>query len=218
MHGSRVSFAFPFAVLDALLPLLSAQEDMAPPKPADEIKRLEPLVGSWKGEGKMHEPMGNRTAWKANISFRWSHDGFWLQEDKVISFADDPQGIVAVRAYLGWDAENRRYVTCIASNTGEVGLHEFELMPDGSMVLMGTPRQPTPHADRLTMKVDGDSMTQCITKLLQGLVLDFSSGTFERIKADGPELAGIGAFAQPAGDQMRQLNRVAGVYRVNDWR
>lgn len=214
MLDSSASFAFFSAALGVLLPPLSAQEEIAPPKPADAIKRLVPLVGNWRGEGKMNEPQGNSTAWKADISFRWSHDGFWLQEDKVISFADDPQGGIAVRGYLGWDSESRRFVTCTASSTGEVGLHEFELLPDGSMVLMGIRHQPMTHAERWTMKVEGDSMTQCIVKLLPDLVLDFSTGTFERIKADGPDLAGIGAFAQPAGAEMQKLNRGAGVYRV----
>lgn len=207
----------------ALVPVLAlvlvsstrAQDPMAGPAP--ELKKLEPLIGNWSGSGKMSEPSGAVTPWQANGSYRWCLDGHFVQEDFAISF----EGMAApfvFRAYLGWDAENKRYVNAMANNSGKAELNEVTLLPDGSILQLMLQRQMgLPYAQRSLFQVTGDTMTHTVDLLMaNGASMTIVDGTFRR-GGDGHAGALTGPTfmaAKPHGSIAR-LARSAGVFEVN---
>jgi hypothetical protein len=204
--------AVAFAAL-ALVPLAPAQEAMAPREPAPELKRLEPLIGSWSGKGTVDRPRSGRTQWQAEGSYRWSHAGCWLQEDMIVHFAGTEQP-VAVRAYLGWDKEDRRYVMCCLYNDGDIRVDEFEFLPDGTLMTVATLRRPLTFAERTLIKVDGDVMTHEIGLLLPDAMLDYGKGTFRRVEDRPIDALQVPAGGEAAGAAMQRLCRAAGVYDI----
>ncbi|MCA8977148.1 MAG: DUF1579 family protein [Planctomycetes bacterium] len=210
MHHSPVSLTVAVAAICTLSPFVRAQE--GPPTPAPELKKLEPLIGNWAGSGTVADPTMGTDKWTAQSSYQWSHDGFWVCEDTTIHFGSMP-GVLVFHAYIGWDAENRRYVTASTSNTGEVRLAELELLPDGSMMTIMTHWEEATFAERSVFKIDGDKMSHQIDFLMpQGDSMKFVDGGFHRVDTAAPGVLGAEGFAEPANESMQQLCRGAGVY------
>lgn len=206
----------PLVPVLALVLVVSTRAQDAMPGPAPELKQLEPLIGNWSGSGRMSEPSGAVTPWQANGSYRWCLDGHFVQEDFAISF----EGMAApfvFRAYLGWDAENKRYVNAMVNNSGKAELHEVALLPDGTILqLMQQHQLGMPYAQRSLFKVSGDTMTHTIDVLMaNGPSMTIVDGTFRR---GGTGFAG--AFAGPTWMEAKphaaiaRLSRCAGVFEV----
>ncbi|MCA8964433.1 MAG: DUF1579 family protein [Planctomycetes bacterium] len=204
-----------------LAPLLPLVLSISPalcqemPAPAPELKKLAALAGNWAGQGTAtFAPGAPPSAWHASGSYRWVLDGFFLQEDFEIHFDGVPAPML-FRAYLGWDAEGKRYVTAVCNNAGEVGLHEIVIQPDGSMLQLMMQRQDgVPYAERSLLKVDGDTMTHSIDLMTgKGPSMAVVEGKFRRIdtafegRFDAPTWNG----ATPHADITR-LCRMAGKY------
>lgn len=213
MQNTTLPFAC--AVVCALATPALAQEGMGPPKPAPELKKLEPLIGNWAGSGVFNDPDAPPIHWKCQAGYRWSHGGFWVQEDFTIHFDGMDQPMV-FRAYLGWDGERERYVNAHIANNGEVGLDEFVIGPDGAMVTMMTRQvQGNTFCERAVSKVDGDKMTMKIEFLLaEGPSMTAVEGEFQRVDQPAPEALGAGKFGPPAHEAMAPLGKGAGVYAV----
>jgi len=169
----------------ALLAAAAAQEapDMAPAdmSPAKEVARFEPLIGNWVGEGKMKEPRGVETAWVAKMTYQWCLNKHFVQQDFEVRF----EGLVTpmtFRNYLGWDREQRRYVSILASNEGHVRIHPVTFLPDGTMLQVKEQSQAgTPYAERAKTKVDGDSLSMIIDVLMaEGESLTMIDSNFRR--------------------------------------
>ncbi len=210
---TRIARSFLVPTL-ALLPLATAQE--APPPPAPELKKLEPMIGNWTGSGTMTMPGGQPTKWNARGTLRWALDGHFMQWDFISAFDGVPVPVV-FRAYVGWDRENKRYVDAMSNNAGEAMLHEVSLLPDGTMLhLMPRNQGGQQYAERWRLKVNGDTMTYAIDVLMsQGTSQTFVDGTFKR----GGE-AFDGRFDVPPWlgakphDAIAKLCRSAGAYDV----
>ncbi len=185
------------------------------PTPAPELQKLTGLLGNWEGEGTANfAPGAPPTAWRARGTYRQALGGFFLQEDFEIRFDGIPAPMV-FRAYLGWDAEGKRYVTAVCNNAGEVGLHEVVMMPDGSMVqLMMQSQEGVPYAERSLLAVKGDTMTHSIDLMMaQGPSMGIVEGKFRRVDApfDGSFDVPTWNGAKPHADIVK-LNRMAGKY------
>jgi hypothetical protein len=81
-------------------------------RPAPELRKLEPMVGSYQGSGTMLPSAGAKPlAWTARTNVRWALGGFALHEEATIEFAD---GSVPPLH----DRDGKRYVMVSASRMG----------------------------------------------------------------------------------------------------
>jgi hypothetical protein len=176
-----MSRCVPTFLVSVLVFLVCARAQDGMPTPAPELKKLEPLIGNWTGSGKMSEPSGEVTEWKARGSYRWCLDGHFVQEDFAIAFTGMAAPLT-FRGYVGWDRENQRYVNINANNGGQVQLHEMKFLPDGTMLqIMVQNQQGLPYAERSLFKIDGDSLTHTIDLLMpQGASMTIVDGKFTR--------------------------------------
>ncbi|MCA8949870.1 MAG: DUF1579 family protein [Planctomycetes bacterium] len=214
MHKTTLSLAC--SALCALTTLARSQDEMGPPKPAPELKKLAPMIGSWSGGGVFNNPETGPDKWKATGTYRWTHDGFWVQEDFTIHFESLPVPMV-FRSYLGWDGEKQRYVNVHAANDGHVGLDTMEIGADGAFVTLAMrDMQGTPFCERAVSKISGDAMELAIDFLMpEGPSALMVEGKFERVDAEAPDALQAGAFAAVDGkDEMARFGKSAGVYDI----
>ncbi|MBL8730630.1 MAG: DUF1579 family protein [Planctomycetes bacterium] len=204
-----------FVLLAVVLsPCLAAQA--GPPGPAPELKRLEPLLGSWAGSGTAKLGPGEPSKWTARGSYRWCLDGQFLQEDFEIVFEGRPAPMV-FRAYLGWDREHARYVNVSVNNGGAAQLHEFHWLDDGTMLqVMHQHQDGLPYAERTRSRIVGEAMTLSIDLLMpEGSSQQILDGTLTRtasvFEIDWDAKAWAGAI--PA-TELQLLARSAGTYDV----
>lgn len=201
------------AVALLLAPVLAAQ---APPKPAPELKQLEPLVGAWRGEGKMVEPSGVATKWTATASYAWALDGHFLREDVVFAF----EGMAVpfqVHGYLGWDLENARHVRLAVSSDGHAELAPLTVGQDGSFVVMAAQQQGSMrYLQRTSFVVKEKEMEHTVDMLMsEGPSFAIASGRFARAESAPRVDFAAKAFMDlaPHADVAR-LCRAAGQYDV----
>lgn len=203
------------AVASAALVALAAPAQDEGPRPAPQLAKLAPMVGNWTGSGEFHDPEAGRMPWQAQCSYRWSHDGFFVQEDLIVTFDGNPDPL-ALRCYLGWDAENKRYVNVHVANSGEVGLHEMRLLPDGTFVqMMVQEGGGVQYLERATWKVDGDTLAHGLDMLfVTGASTRALSGTFRRAEAKDVDAMSANAYGIGQTEAMQVLTRAAGDYET----
>ncbi|GEM_PF-2903468 len=123
-----------------LFPLaLPAQEEGSPPPgppgPAPEMKKLEPMLGHFEGEGFfVGEAGGPRMPWKAVSVVRKVLGGHWQVEDTVIEFEARGLPKLYFHTYTGWDRERKRYVIYMTGNTGRADRMDLEILGDGRIL------------------------------------------------------------------------------------
>jgi hypothetical protein len=201
-----------------VLVLTSSATVPGPVVPASELQQLAPLLGAWTGTGELRDPSGATTGWTARGVYSWALGGHFVREDFRIGFAGAAAPLV-FRAHLGWDREQRRFVNAMVDNSGEVDLHEFRLLPDGShLQLMRKVRQGVPYAERTLTRFDGDSMAIAIDMLLpNGASTTVVAGRFTRAAGIESEAAATPAPVATSGPphaSLAALQRSAGVYAV----
>jgi Protein of unknown function (DUF1579) len=89
--------------------------DVPPPDP--ELRRLEPLVGSWRAEDHTQESVYGPGVPVRNIeTFRWLEGGYFLVQEYETVFGDEPaqKGI----NYWYYDSEAERFRIIFFSNNG----------------------------------------------------------------------------------------------------
>lgn len=191
---------------------LAAQEA---PKPAPELQKLQPLVGHWRGSGKVHEP-GKTSKWQAAGTYQWALDGFWLQGDFSIQF-EGIESPMYRRTYFGWDAEHKRMVGFGIDNGGLVVMQDLAIQADGSMVQLRLAQQDgVDYAERSVFKVDGDKLNQTVDLLLPaGASLQIVDGGFQRTEqAPQLELPSGSFLGAPAAEPMPKFAAWVGSYEV----
>jgi len=205
---------FAGVALLSLSPFVCTQ-DMPVPSPAPELERFAPLVGHWNGSGVVRGNQDVGDPWTAKASYKWSHGGFWLQQDFVLEFEGKPNPF-ASRTYLGWDGERRRYVTVQVANNGQVGLHEVEWLPEGAMMMMVRSRgQFVSFAQRTVLKTDGDTMTYKVDALTwSGSSTTMAEGTFTRAESGEIDALDQAAFGEASDAPMQDILRCVGDYSV----
>ena len=214
MHTTISTLSLAAVAFSTLSAFAVAQEEMPMPEPAVELQKFAPLIGNWVGSGTYKDPAMGESGWKAWGGYKWSHDGFWVQEDFTIEFDGNPEKL-SFRAYLGWEAEGQRYVSATVASMGQVALHEVHWLPDGSMMqMMPNHMEGMAFTERSNIKVDGDKMLHRMEMLMfDGPSMTAVDGTFKRVDKDYGTALGNGAFGPKAGE-MARINRAAGVYET----
>lgn len=201
----------------AALAVTAALAAQGAPSPAPELKALVPLHGNWQGTGTATFAPGAPPAkWEARGTYKLSHGGHFVQEDFEIVFDGMPAPML-IRAYLGWDHENARYVSLVANNSGEVRLSTLAVMPDGTLLQVQMQSQEgMPCAERSLIKVDDKTMRHSIEMLLPGgASLTVIDSTFTRegggyeCAFDAPMFGG-----KKANADLKRLCKSAGTYQV----
>jgi hypothetical protein len=114
--------------------------DVPPPDP--ELKRLEPLLGTWTSEGHTrHSVFGPGVPVTSTETFRWLDGGYFLVQEYETTFGDEPaqRGVV----YWGYDAAAGRFRIIFFSNNGpftEEGNRYEGKVADGKLTSIGPAR------------------------------------------------------------------------------
>jgi hypothetical protein len=206
-----------FLPLVLLFPgLATAQEPSEVPKPAPELQQLAPLIGNWQGSGTAQMGPGEPSKWESHSTYAWALDNFFVQEDTIVRFAGMPQPLV-MRTYLGWDAENARYVAISADNDGHVAVSRLEVPGDGSFVTLADKyHEGRSYLERYTSKVNGESMTFAIDMMgASGPSMQPVVGSMKR--TDKPVAMALDAslFTASPAAPIEQLGKTAGTFAVS---
>jgi len=195
------------------LPGLAVAQEI--PKPAPQLQKLAPLIGSWHGTGTAQMGPGEPSKWESDHTYAWALGNFFVQEDTVVRFEGMPKPLV-MRSYHGWDGENNRFVTVGADNDGSAKVNGLQFMEDGSMVqFVESYHEGQTYFERYTTKVDGDSMTFAIDMIgLVGPAAQAVKGTMKRTDKQTPAALDASAFTATAPAAIRQLGKTAGTYSV----
>lgn len=194
---------------------LSAQEGMAGPAP--ELAKLKPMLGHWEGSGTATMPGAKGPSkWQSQSSYQWVLGGHFLQEETYVTFEGQEQPLT-FRAFLGFDREQKRYVTVMASNTGEVTHQEMSILPDGAFVsIMRQLKQGLPVVERSRTRIDGDTSTFSIDTLsTDGAVQEMVKGTMKRVPKGRAHAAEATLAMVPAAEPMAKVARMAGTYAID---
>ena len=112
------------------------------PPPDKELRRLEPLVGTWKAEDHTQDSvLGPGVRVTSIESFSWLDGGYFLVSTYKTVFGDEPAqtGIM----YWGYDSEARKFRNIFFSNNGpfteEGNRYEGEV-GDGTLTFVGPAR------------------------------------------------------------------------------
>jgi hypothetical protein len=93
------------------------QPAFAAPPPDPELRRLEPLLGTWGTEGRTQESvLGPGVPVTSTETFSWLEGGYFLVQTYETVFGTDPaqRGV----NYWGYDAEAKRFRIIFFSNNG----------------------------------------------------------------------------------------------------
>ncbi len=185
------------------------------PKPAPELQKLAPLIGSWQGSGTAVMGPGEPSKWESSSTYSWALGNFFVQEDTTVRFSGMPNALV-MRSYLGWDAQNERYVAVVADNDGDVSVDRVELAADGSIVQLDHGfHDGHGFTERYTTKVDGDSMQFSIALLMaEGTPMEAAKGTMRRVDEAAPAAMDASSFTAAPNPAIVQLGKSAGTYAV----
>lgn len=193
------------------------------PKPAAELQKLAPMVGTWEGSGSVWmAPGADAMPWTSKSSFEWVLAGHWLREDINIQLGDMPTPL-SMTTFYGWDAENQRYVSIGISNTGDAELNEVHMV-DGSMVTMSAGLDMgSPSLERwVTTCKDGVSTIEGHAASGTGEMFTHVSGSSKRTsekpskvtRADAPLMP---EFAEMKAAHHAKLASAAGDYSFTGW-
>jgi Protein of unknown function (DUF1579) len=120
----------------------SEQAAFGAPAPDPELKRLEPLLGTWTTQGHTQDSVyGPGVPVTATETFRWLDGGYFLVQEYETTFGDEPtqRGV----NYWGYDAEASRFRIIFFSNNGpftEDGNRYEGEVADGRLTFVGPAR------------------------------------------------------------------------------
>ncbi len=195
---------------------LSAQ---GPMPPAPELKKLDALVGSWKGSGTVvMQPGMPPMQWTSVDNNRWVLGGHFLRQDTRIEFGEAMPGALQFTVFTGWDRERQRYRTLEVSNMGTVVLSDLHVLDNGAFVSTTTGvEEGLPTMDHWVQRMDGDRWTMVGHRAVgDGDPFVHVRGEMERTgdpSAD-MELADA-AFMAPAAAEMQRVAAMAGTYDID---
>lgn len=87
------------------------------PQPDPVLKKLEPLVGSWKLKGHLTGSTDENII--GHTTFQWLAGGFFLQQDVELNFLGMP---IKSHEIIGYDAETKTFSSLVYSNMSPVAL------------------------------------------------------------------------------------------------
>jgi Protein of unknown function (DUF1579) len=95
----------------------SSSPSQHPPKPHPELRRLEPLVGTWRTKDHTRDSvLGPGVAVESIETFGWLDGGYFLVSTYETAFGDEPlqTGVM----YWGYDSNTNRFHNRFFSNNG----------------------------------------------------------------------------------------------------
>jgi len=95
----------------------NSQPQMQPPQPDPALKKLQPLVGSWKLKG--HLTGSSEENITGHATFKWLEGGFFLQQDIELNFMGLP---IKSRELIGYNPETKKFSSNVYSNMSPVPL------------------------------------------------------------------------------------------------
>ncbi len=216
----RLPNTIALAVLLSAAPAF-AQED--PTKPAPQVKKFAPLIGTWEASGTFAEgPGGERKKWTEVATAKWVLGGHFVQEDVEINLGAQ-YGTLAFRNFYGWDNENQRYIRLEVSNYGSAQVNEVHWVDDNTMVYASQGMEMGQFSvERWTTKFDGDTITMRSEAAFgAGEFYNHVEGTSKRTSAKARDAKAINAAFMPdmnnAPAKVKMLASMAGTYRMEGW-
>jgi hypothetical protein len=114
----------------------------AVPPPDPELRRLEPLLGTWRAEEHTEESvLGPGVPVTSNESFQWLDGGYFLVSTYETVFGDEPAQTGV--NYWGYDADAGKFRIIFFSNNGpfsEEGNRYQGVVADGTLTFEGPAR------------------------------------------------------------------------------
>jgi hypothetical protein len=93
------------------------QSAFAAPPPDPELRRLEPLLGTWRAEEQTNDSvLGRGVPVASTESFYWLDGGYFLVQTYETIFGDEPAQTGV--NYWGYDSEAKRFRIIFFSNNG----------------------------------------------------------------------------------------------------
>jgi len=96
---------------------MTERTQFAAPPPDPELRRLEPLLGTWRAEDHTQDSvLGPGVPVASTESFHWLDGGYFLVQPYETTFGDEPtqKGI----NYWGYDSQTKRFGIIFFSNNG----------------------------------------------------------------------------------------------------
>lgn len=203
----------------------------APPGPAEQLGKLERLIGTWTGKGTVTmEPSAAATTWTATATCKKVLSGHFIRRDMVVKLGPEAPGDLRITSFLGWDREQSRYVAVGISNMGQAKLTELHW--DGADTIVSCETGIVNGAFTVTrwttqLGTDGFAI-KGLRAVGGGEFFTHAEGKFRKselnpIEATGARAAGDAAIAAapvafvPVGEEMQQLHKIAGTYKVKGW-
>ena len=203
--------------LSTVLPLLcvTALGQDAPPAPASQLQKFEPMVGTWELSGTAREtPGAEAQPWTGTQTVRRVLGGHFFR-DEIILQTGGAQ--IAFVSFLGWDNENQRYVSYGASNMGTVMSSELHIIGSNTFVSsMVNVVQGQLVTERSVLKMDGDSYNFSVEQAVgDGPFFTMVQGTGRRTSREGMAQAVNAAMGMTApAQEMALFEKMAGEYEV----
>ncbi len=211
MNAARLSFLSTLT----LAALGMAQDPFAP---AAEMKKLEPLLGTWEGTGTVvPEPGMPEMPWTSKHSYALALNGHFVREDVVIEFGPMMPDPLQMTTYIGWDRENGRYVTCSATNMGMVDVNELHLMGNQMVQVVAGVENGVPTLDRWVTELgDGVQTFEALRCVGSGEPFVHLTGEVKRTSEQPNDIAWADAAFMLQHDisPMQHLEKMAGTYKV----
>jgi hypothetical protein len=128
------------------------------PPPSPELKRLEPLIGTWTAEeNTLDSHFGPGVPVRSRETFRWLEGGYFLVQDYETTFGDEPTQ--AGVNYWYYDSEAERFRIIFFSNNGpftEEGNRYEGGVGEGKLTFEGPARFEYDLGDDGAVRVNGD--------------------------------------------------------------
>jgi len=201
-----------------VLTIATAPAQLEAPKPAPELQKLAPMIGTWKSTGTMTpQPGMEPVPWTSKSSARWVLDGHFVREDVRIEFNDPSPSTLQFISFTGWNRERKRFQALEVSNMGTVSVSQPHFLPSGAIVGTVTAiEEGQPTIDRWISRYDGDESTMVNHRAVgEGAFFVHIKGTGKRISPEPSELEPLDiAFNPVALDKMKRFAAMIGSYDV----
>lgn len=216
---SRLSLTA-FAAVSLIATQAWAQFDA---KPAPELEKYAPMLGSWSGEGSVYmEQDSDPMPWSGKVRFQKALKDFVIREDLTIDVGGGMK--ISMLNFHVWDKTEDQFKWMGTSSQGGVHSGPVDWVSKKKMVTMTTMRMPnqmTGAIERVlerwttTVNADGTEYEVLSERAVDdGPWFKHVTGTFKKSKTDvGVVDANTKAMA-PAPEQMSVLAKMRGHYDV----
>ena len=218
---TSIRFA-PLVLSAALATLPSAVVPAQSFGPALELKKLEPLVGRWQTSGtSVMVPGQPEGKWTSESNYRWVLGGHYLRADSWVDFDTEGMGRLEFVGFMGWDRENKRYVSWDVSNMGTIASSVVHWTGDDTFVQVATGVEDgEPTIERWVTKIGDGKMSFVVHRAVgTGDFHRHVRGAGERISEQAAEVqaADTSFMADAAKAKMKRFAKANGVYDVKGW-